>query len=138
MQSGAFSNCTNCETALRRPGFKIGYERWPDWKKAAFAVARRSNTAGPTVATALFAVIVLAGCTIERQASPTPEPCSETWFAWVENRVPTGDNAGHGPNPGSAEWKSVIEFRLGIRDDPAVPDVDSDAWCGHIDALVRD
>jgi hypothetical protein len=40
---------------------------------------------------------------------------------------------GHGPDPGSEEWRSVVEFKLGIRDQPGVPDRNSQAWCEFID-----
>ena len=39
---------------------------------------------------------------------------------------------------GSAEWRSVVEFKLGILDDPANPPSDSREWCGFIDALIQD
>ena len=64
--------------------------------------------------------------------------CSKAWFEAVEARVPTGDGRGHGPDIGSDEWKSVVEFRLGIRDTPGVPDRSTEDWCRHIDRLVFD
>ncbi|MEQ6890264.1 hypothetical protein ABE957_16450 [Halomonas sp. CS7] len=48
-------------------------------------------------------------------------PCSAAWVALVEARLGTGDGRGHGLDLGSGEWRSVVEFRLGIRDDPAAP-----------------
>ena len=44
---------------------------------------------------------------------------------------------GHGPDIGSGEWKSVVEFKLGIRGNPDVPDRDSQEWCSYIDALIQ-
>jgi hypothetical protein len=41
----------------------------------------------------------------------------------------TDDGQGHGPDIGSDEWKSVIEFRLGIRGKPDLPARASEAWC---------
>ncbi|GJL53978.1 MAG: lipoprotein [Nitrospirales bacterium] len=49
----------------------------------------------------------------------------------------TGDGQGHGPDVGSEEWKSVVEFKLGIRDKPNVPNRDSIAWCRQIDQIVQ-
>ena len=73
----------------------------------------------------LCTAICLCGC----ESAPTPdrlaEPCSEPWFEMLEEYYPTGDGAGHGPDIGSEEWKSVIEFKLGIREDPKVPNPDS-------------
>ena len=63
--------------------------------------------------------------------------CSDPWYRFIEETVLTGDNQGHGPDVGSGEWKSVIEFKLGIRDNPNLPDRDSEAWCRLIDQIVR-
>lgn len=63
-------------------------------------------------------------------------PCSDAWYRAIEAKVPTGDGQGHGPDWGSEEWKSVIEFKLGIRGTPGVPARDSTAWCTYIDHIV--
>jgi uncharacterized protein len=63
--------------------------------------------------------------------------CSDAWYRFIEEKVPTGDGQGHGPDIGSDEWKSVIEFKLGIRDQSDLPRRDSQAWCGHIDKIVQ-
>jgi hypothetical protein len=55
--------------------------------------------------------------------------CSDTWYQFIEDAVVSSDNQGHGSDIGSDEWKSMIEFQLGIRDEPNLPDRDSDAWC---------
>ncbi len=52
--------------------------------------------------------------------------------------MPTSDAQRHGPDVGSEEWKSVIEFKLGVRDKPNVPSRDSERWCQYIDQLVRE
>ncbi|GAB5452926.1 MAG: hypothetical protein Hals2KO_32540 [Halioglobus sp.] len=71
--------------------------------------------------------------------SPASEqPCSTRWLEAVEARIATGDGQGHGPDPGSAEWKSVVEFRLGIRGSSEVPDRASLEWCSYIDRLLFD
>ncbi|MGD8863157.1 MAG: hypothetical protein PVI30_24295 [Myxococcales bacterium] len=67
-----------------------------------------------------------------------PEPCSAAWYAHVEQRVGVADAQGHGPDPGSDEWKSAVEFRLAVRDDESFPDPASAAWCERIDALLPD
>jgi uncharacterized protein len=74
------------------------------------------------------------------EGKSTPESgavCSPAWERAIEERVPTGDGQGHGPDVGSDEWKSVVEFKLGIRDKPDVPSRGSEAWCRHIDQIVR-
>ncbi len=64
--------------------------------------------------------------------------CSDSRYRFIEETVLTSDNQGHGPDVGSGEWKSVIEFKLGIRDNPNLPDRESEAWCRHIDQMVRE
>ncbi len=63
--------------------------------------------------------------------------CSHAWYKFIEEKVVTGDGHGHGPDVGSAEWKSVVEFKLGIRGNPDVPSRESDDWCRYIDETVR-
>jgi uncharacterized protein len=67
---------------------------------------------------------------------PAASPCSDAWYRAIEAKVPTGDGQGHGPDWGSEEWKSVVEFKLGIRGKPGVPARDSAAWCTYIDHIV--
>ena len=62
--------------------------------------------------------------------------CSNQLYKSFEERLATGDGMGHGPDVGSDEWKSVIEFRLGVRDDPDVPERDSNSWCSFVDKRI--
>lgn len=62
--------------------------------------------------------------------------CSQQWFRSIDAAVTTGDGQGHGPDLGSDEWRSVVEFKLGIRDKPETPDRNTAAWCIYIDQLV--
>lgn len=73
----------------------------------------------------------------EKVISETSVLCSDSWYRLIEERVPTGDGKGHGPDIGSGEWRSVVEFKLVIRDKTDVPRRDSEAWCRHIDQIVR-
>jgi uncharacterized protein len=86
-------------------------------------------------------LIVAAGCAeASNSGNPSPETgilCSDAWYRSIEEKVPTGDSHGHGPDIGSDEWKSVIEFKLGIRDTPNLPSRDSQTWCRYIDQMVR-
>ena len=69
------------------------------------------------------------------EAAPRPDvpaPCSNKLYKWLESRVQSGDGMGHGPDIGSTEWMSVIEFKLGLRGNPQVPDIGTNAWCGFI------
>ena len=79
-------------------------------------------------------VISAVGCATSEDDGVRENPCSSDWYALVEKQIPTGDGQGHGPDPGSAEWRSVVEFKLGIRGDVGIPPVDSDQWCDYIDS----
>jgi len=60
-------------------------------------------------------------------------PCSTEWYKRVESQISTGDKLGHGPDIGSAEWRSVIEFKLGIRGKSTKPPLSSQQWCEYIE-----
>ena len=63
--------------------------------------------------------------------------CTEPWYQSVEKILHTTDGQGHGPDIGSDEWKSVIEFKLGVRDGENVPERSSDQWCQYIDQHIN-
>lgn len=88
-----------------------------------------------------YALVLAAACAQAGEgAKPGPQPttlCSQSWYRWIEQKVPTGDGQGHGPDVGSDEWKSVVEFKLGLRGKPDVPGRDSETWCRYIDQAVR-
>jgi len=67
----------------------------------------------------------------------TPDLCTESWYRAVESTIPSGDGMGHGPDVGSEEWKSVIEFKLGLRGNPTAPDRNSPEWCNYIDEVMK-
>jgi hypothetical protein len=64
-------------------------------------------------------------------------PCTEEWYQFVEHKLVSGDGQGHGPDLASDEWKSVIEFKLGIRGQSQLPARDSEDWCQLIDSMVH-
>ena len=82
----------------------------------------------------IFAAVACAEKGTEAQQ---PAPCTALWYTYVETRVSTGDGQGHGPDPGSDEWRSVIEFKLGIRGNADIPPRESAAWCDHIDERIN-
>ena len=63
----------------------------------------------------------------------TEKLCSVRWYEEVEKKISTSDGNAHGPDLGSTEWRSVIEFRLGIRGSEYIPPLDSEHWCVYID-----
>ena len=84
----------------------------------------------------VMSVAIVSGCADPAEMPKSPAPCTEPWYAYVELIIPTGDGMGHGPDIGSDEWKSVVEFKLGIRDDPGVPKRSSEAWCQYMDQRI--
>ena len=76
------------------------------------------------------------GVITPRPRPPVAPACSMQLFRAIDDVVQSGDGMGHGPDIGSAEWQSVIEFRLGIRDNPDLPERGSNRWCGQIAGLV--
>jgi len=89
----------------------------------------------------LVSIIVVAlfvPVTFNREQARAAEAlCSAEWYKMVEKKVISGDGQGHGPDIGSEEWQSVIEFKLGIRGNPQVPKRGSEAWCRYIDQIVK-
>jgi uncharacterized protein len=88
---------------------------------------------------ALFLIVFAVSAQTAEGQEPDPQagtPCSDAWYRSIEGKVATGDGQGHGPDIGSDEWKSVVEFKLGIRGEPDLPGRGSEAWCRHIDRLV--
>lgn len=63
--------------------------------------------------------------------------CTDPWYQSIDKILNTTDGQGHGPDIGSEEWKSVIEFKLGIRDGANVPERSSDKWCQYIDLHIN-
>jgi len=87
----------------------------------------------------LIILLVLVAVNLPAGAgSEAPIPCTEEWYQFVEHQLVSGDGQGHGPDIGSDEWKSVIEFKLGIRGQSGLPARDSEDWCQLIDAMVYD
>lgn len=84
---------------------------------------------------AMYAVyaITLSGCAISNTSPTQSNYCSDDWYQRVSTEISTGDHHGHGPDIGSMEWRSVIEFKLGIREDSKVPPLESEQWCQYID-----
>jgi hypothetical protein len=86
--------------------------------------------------TFLLSIYIISSCGVSQNLSPDLQPCSQPWLQFVEAQLPTGDSQGHGPDLGSMEWRSVVEFKLGIRGDPTIPSRESDQWCTYIDEKI--
>jgi hypothetical protein len=85
-----------------------------------------------------FTILLVFAMTGAGAGSAPPEPCTPEWFQFVEKAIVSADGQGHGPDPGSEEWKSVVEFKLGIRDQAGLPGRDTEDWCRLIDRLVTE
>ena len=84
-----------------------------------------------------IAVGLIEGCGATDSDQIAFDGCTDEWFRSVEKQVPTSDGQGHGPDLGSSEWRSVIEFKLGIRGDPTVPPLESSQWCSYVNDRVQ-
>lgn len=79
-------------------------------------------------------LIGINGCAATNESRAETQNCSSEWYALIEKKISTGDDQGHGPDLGSIEWRSVIEFKLGIRGDAGLPPRKSEQWCNYINA----
>ena len=64
------------------------------------------------------------------------QSCSPEWFRYVNSQVPSSDSMGHGPDIASQEWKSVIEFKLGIQSHASLPPKNTPQWCKFIQSQL--
>ncbi len=80
----------------------------------------------------VFCLSTIIGCSSVADRQLNYSVCSNKWYALVEERVITGDGQGHGPDIGSAEWRSVVEFKLSIRGNKNNPSLESEQWCQYI------
>ena len=81
-----------------------------------------------------YLVLLLVSATGVAQAQSI---CTHQWYESIDKILHTTDGQGHGPDIGSDEWKSVIEFKLRVRDRPNVPERSSDQWCQYIDQQIN-
>ena len=82
----------------------------------------------------LILTFLLASCVQNQATQPTSSPslCTNAWYEKIDQQVFTQDGQGHGPDLGSEEWQSVVEFKLGVRNLPEVPARNTQAWCQYI------
>ncbi len=86
---------------------------------------------------AIVLTVAFTGCTNLPQNQAPPQECNEEWYTKVESVSSTGDGQGHGPDLATSEWKGVVEFDLGLKGNPEVPDRDSEEWCDYIDQHLK-
>lgn len=97
-------------------------------------MGRYASNMSQTLALISFVLflLILTGCSVIDVSDSKANVCSADWYALVENQVLTSDDHGHGPDVGSNEWRSVVEFKLGVRGDKKNPPIESDQWCKYI------
>lgn len=103
------------------------------------ATLLRGSAGTHTVTRIRLSVILsmLFVCSCSVAPSDDRQPCSEQWFSKVEEKLGTQDSQGHGPDIGSSEWRSVVEFKLGVRGNLDVPPRETVQWCVYIDEKIR-
>jgi hypothetical protein len=77
-----------------------------------------------------YLVLLLVGAAGIAQAQSI---CTYSWYQSIDKKLHAADAQGHGPDIGSDEWKSVIEFKLGVRGEANVPERSSEQWCQYIE-----
>jgi len=85
---------------------------------------------------ALFARLALVLLASLAAPAHADSACGDAAHRAIEKKLPSGDGQGHGPDIGSDEWKSVIEFKLGVRGKAGVPGRETDAWCRYVERLI--
>lgn len=82
------------------------------------AALRRRKGGVRSLATVLaLALLALAGwavVTTRVPEAPAAQPCTDTWFSYLDENYTVSDGDGHGPDPGSREWFNVFERRTGL------------------------
>lgn len=91
-----------------------------------------------TLSLSVVLLLSLTSCVNKKQEKQKPQECTKSWYQKVESKLPTGDEHGHGPDLGSDEWKSVVEYRIGIRGNKIVPSIKSKEWCPYINKILFD
>ena len=81
-------------------------------------------------------IFILSSCSPDATQEIEKPSCTADQYQRISLSVITGDTQGHGPDTGSDEWKSVVEFKLGIRGNPENPYYSDPDWCAFIQSIV--
>ena len=87
-------------------------------------------------ATSPLMLVVVAILCIGCQTTTTsnPKPCTDPWYALVENKLRIADDAWDGIRFRSAEWLHAVDERLEMNTgDKSNPAVGSHSWCRAVD-----
>ncbi|TCV92832.1 hypothetical protein EC912_106171 [Luteibacter rhizovicinus] len=69
-----------------------------------------------------------------KTAPANPALGSPDWYAWVDRTLAVSDD-GHGPAPGTPEWNSAVQTKLG--EEAPQQKSGSTEWQQAVDALLR-
>ncbi|WP_286232836.1 MliC family protein [Thalassotalea sediminis] len=88
---------------------------------------------------AVLLLLALSACSTKQEQARVyiGQQCSATNYQLIADKVQSDDDLGHGPDIASDEWKSVIEYKLGIRDKPTTPEHTSQQWCSYILDIIE-
>jgi len=85
----------------------------------------------------IFWVCCISACSYTGKAPINNSlKCDMNSFKLIEQKLKTSDSHGHGPDIGSNEWKSVVEFKLGVRGEVFVPPRNTPDWCKFIESTL--
>lgn len=82
----------------------------------------------------LLPMLFIIGCAITEDANGQKSiPCSPQWYQLADKKLSISDEDGHGPDLGSLEWRSAVEFKLDLKNVSDKPEKSSMQWCEYID-----
>lgn len=64
--------------------------------------------------------------------------CGEQWYRDVEEVLHISDAQAHGPDLGSEEWRSAVEFKLHLGAVDRLPTKNSQQWCDYIASKIQE
>lgn len=79
----------------------------------------------------LFAAAVVLNM-VAAASNATTALCGPGWIEATEAKLAVTDGAGHGPDPGSAEWADALTRRLGGHQQPG-----TQAWCDWVSQQLQ-
>ncbi|MFC3093435.1 hypothetical protein DRW07_04325 [Alteromonas sediminis] len=85
-------------------------------------------------------VLAVTGCNLPLNSKEAEKAglsaCDLRSFRSIEHAIQSGDGHGHGPNIGSDEWKSTIEFKLGVTPQEKELALHTANWCEFIESRI--
>ena len=90
------------------------------------------------IGTITILLLLLTVCSaVSNNETRAPIPCAEEALLSIERQVTSSDSEGHGPDVGSQEWHSVVEFHLGVRGDKNIPVKGTKKWYDFVEIRLE-